>query len=86
MDALECTLSCQQVTVPVRRHLQAQRHLLLQQASVLQNNVIDPLAQLLFLRLQALQVLLPKQEVNQEKEAVKKRRECILIGKYNGYK
>lgn len=59
-------------SVPVRCYLQAQRHLHLQQASVLQEEAVDLLAQLLFLRLQARQVLLPKQEVKQEKEAFKK--------------
>ena len=57
-------------SIPVCGDLHAQRHLLLQQVSVLQKETINLLAQLLFLRLQALQVVLPKQEAKQEKEEV----------------
>lgn len=54
--------------VPVRRHLQAQRHLGLHQAVVLLDEPLHLLSQLDSLRLQSRQVLLPRREVQQEKE------------------
>lgn len=64
----DCKQGCA-ASVPVRCDLQAQRHLHLQQVSVLVEKTVDLQAQLLSLHLQACQVLLPKQEVKQEKEA-----------------
>lgn len=59
-------------SIPVCGNLQAQRHLLLQQALVLHNEMINLLAQLLFLCLQPLHMLLPKQEKKQEEEGMLK--------------
>lgn len=65
--ALHQVIRCVKCSVPVRRHLQAQRRLHLQQTSVLHDDSIHLLAQLLLLHLQTLHVLLQKQEVKQEK-------------------
>lgn len=83
MRSSHISLTCES-SVPVRCYLQAQGRLHLQQAPVLQEEMIYLLTQLLFLHLQAFQVLLPKQEVEEEKEAVKKRYVSILTVKHIG--